>query len=118
MNNDTKITTDGYKVYDSGSVLIHGDNSVLFEIKTLKIKVSFKKDETREGLPIDLAMIEDNTCLEITLVNFSGTTSGFVKPLEIGHLEGEILYVQFMVQTLGTTGARVLSYTWLTKAAE
>lgn len=118
MNKDTKIAINGFKVYDSGSVITHEDQSVLFEIKTLKIQISFARDESREGLPIDLRLINDNTCLEITLTNFNGPTAGFVRPLEIGHLDGETLYVQLMVQSLNDTGARELSYTFLTRAAE
>lgn len=116
--NDMKITIDGFKVYDSGSVITHENKSVLFEIKTIKVLISFKNDETREGVPIDIKSIEGNAGLEITLVNFSGPSTGFIRPLDIGFLEGERLYLQLMVQTLGNTGTRELSYTWLTKAVQ
>ena len=118
MGNDMKITINGFKVYDSGSVITHENNSVLFEIKTIRVLISFRNDETREGVPIDIRSIEGNAGLDITLVNFSGPSTGFVRPLEIGFLEGERLYLQLMVQTLGNTGTRELSYTWLTREVQ
>ena len=43
MGNDMKITINGFKVYDSGSVITHENNSVLFEIKTIRVLISFRR---------------------------------------------------------------------------
>lgn len=116
MNNDMKICVGEYEVYDSGSVLSHGDKEILFEIKNLKIKIKFVSDSENANYDVKISLIDNNACLLLTLVNFNNSLgTGLTNPVEIGTINGSRLYLQFVVYQLGESDTRMLSYTWLTK---
>lgn len=114
MDKSIVISISGFRVYDSGSVLTHSDNDVLFELEDLKIRFVFQTDKDVEGLPIKVSLSENNTMV-ITLTNFNSITCGVENPIKIGHLKGSALYVQFMIMSLNETGAKVLHYSFLLK---
>lgn len=111
-----KISVGEYEVYDSGSVLSHGDKDILFEIKNLKVRIKFANDLENANYDAKISLIENNTCLLLTLVNFNNSLgTGLTNPVEIGTINGSRLYLQFVVYRLGESDTRMFSYTWLTR---
>ena len=116
LNNDMKISVGKYEVYDSGSVLSHGNKDILFEIKNLKVRIKFVSDPENANYDAKISLIENNTCLLLTLVNFNNSLgTGLTNPVEIGTINGSRLYLQFVVYRLGESDTRMFSYTWLTR---
>ena len=116
MNNDMKISVGEYEVYDSGSVLSHGDKDILFEIRNLKIRIKFENNPEVTNYTANINLIDGNTCLQITLINFNNQIgTGLTNPVEIGTINGSRLYLQFVVYRLGESDTRLFSYTWLTR---
>lgn len=116
MNNDMKISVGEYEVYDKGSVLSHGDRDILFEIKNLKVRIKFENNPEDTNYAANINLIEGNTCLQITLVNFNNPMgTGLTNPVEIGMINGSRLFFQFVVYRLGESDTRMVSYTWLTR---
>lgn len=58
-----KISVGEYEVYDSGSVLSHGDKDIFFEIKNLKVKIEFENNPENTSYDANISLIENNTCL-------------------------------------------------------
>lgn len=110
-----KIKVGEYRVIDNGVVITHEGKDIIFEIDSLKIKVIFIQDSTVEGLDINFQINEAEGCLEIKLKNFGGIGNGVKVPLEIGTLNNEGLYLQFMTHSLNDRNAIAFEYTWLTK---
>ena len=117
MINDIKIHVGEYEVYDSGSVLSHS-NTILFEIKNLRVRVDFKTDSTNSKYDAKISLIENENgpCLLLTLINFNNPLgTGLTTPVEIGTINGSHLFLSFIVYRLGESDIRLFSYTWLTK---
>lgn len=116
LANGIKMNMGGFKVLSSGTVISYKNESILFEIETLKILIKFNKKEETKDYSVNTALIENNTCLQLTLNNFDNSLgTGLTEPFEIGNLNGGKLYLLFIVYALGESGTRQFSYTWLIK---
>lgn len=114
--NGLKISMGGYRVLSSGTVISCKNENILFEIDELKVLIKFDKKENTKDYSVNLALIENNTCLQLTLYNFNNSLgTGLTEPFEIGNMKGGKLFLQFIVYTLGESGTRLFSYSWLIK---
>ena len=115
-NSDMKISVGEYEVYDNGVVLSHGNKDILFEIKNLQVRLKFETDSQNSSYNANLSLIDNDSCLLVTLVNFNNSLgTGLTNPVEIGIINGSRLYLQFVVYRLGDSDTRLFSYTWLTQ---
>lgn len=116
MNSDLKVKVGDYEVYDSGIIITHENKDITFEIKTLKVRIRFEKNEQTKEHDIKKTLVDYDTCLQLTLVNFDNSLgTGLTVPIEIGFMNGSKLYLQFIVYSLSDKGTKMFSYTWLTK---
>jgi hypothetical protein len=120
MNKDVSISINNeYTVYDSGSVITHDDKPIIIKIATIKasleVKFVFKTDETVKGLPVKGEISSDKQSMTMTLTNFNSVLCGVDKIHEIGHLDGQPLFLQFMVSGLNNSGTKIFYYTFFLK---
>ena len=116
MGNDIMIKVGEYEVLNSGTIITHANKSVEFEIKMLRVRIQFEKDTENKTHKVNSSIIDNGTCFQITLINFDNSLgTGLTVPIEIGTINGEKIYLQFIVYALTEAGTKMLSYTWLTK---
>lgn len=116
MNSDLKINVGDYEVFDSGVVISHDLKDILFEVKSLKIKIVFETNSDNNAYEAKKSFVENNTCLVLKLTNFSNPLGlGLTSPMEVGRINDKKLFLQFIVYSLGNNNTKMLAYTWLTK---
>lgn len=114
MNNDVTIKVGDYEVFSNGTVIVPESEKLLFEFNGLKIQIAFETRPNEE--PKVSSSAEQGQCLNITLINFDNSLGiGLTSPVKIGYVNGKDLYLLFIVHSVGEKGAKMCSYTWLTK---
>lgn len=118
MNSDVNITVGNYEVFGNGTVISHNSSDILFEIKGLRIRIVFQNSDNDKP-DISIAFDKEDPCLQFTLTNFNNSLGiSLTSPYKIGFINDRELYLLFTVHSVGKQGARMFSYTWLTKKKE
>lgn len=114
MGKSVNIKVGDYQVLDSGIVLSSQNKDILFEIKDLNIRIIFKQDKQNEKSAINTELSTDKKCLRLILTNFERSLGiGLTEPAAIGTIDGNSLYLLFMVHALNDSETHLFSYTWL-----
>lgn len=107
------MKSGGYDIYDSGTVISYGAESVLFDIAAdLKVELFFVDDESK-ALEQRIDYNVNGGTLEMKLVNFNNSLGvGSAEPIEIGVLDNRKLFLNFRVYALLAKGNKTVHYTW------
>lgn len=116
---DFKISTSGYNVVSSGSVILYGADSELrlsvVASKTFSFEIILefiKNDEKEQNLS---KAVEENT-ITFKCINFNNSLgTGTVEPLSIATIGGKKLFLHFWSYLMGDASVRKVEYTFLEK---
>lgn len=115
---DFEISTNKYNIIASGSFIL-SEGYVEFKIETLRFRLSFDNDESREEHHIQGNLKEDmyGKYFDLSVFNYDSMFDTPSKPLKVGILNGFPLYFSFSVSTLSGNNShksRIIVYTWYT----
>lgn len=97
---ETKIYSDSKTVISSGSVFQFEDESVNFQIESLKVRLCFISNKRDAKAEIKYSDVEE--CLIISLYNYNNNLGiGFSEPVKVGHGSNKDVYFICRVYTLG-----------------
>ena len=117
---DIKISTEGYDIISSGSVIIPSNDYVEFSIENLRFRFNMVQNSNDAKIGVIQTNIESDDagqCLIITLVNFS--SSFFATPknaLHLATINSRDLFLKFSLTSINTSEEGVdglLFYTWM-----
>jgi hypothetical protein len=114
MSNTTqfKILSGDKEVFQEGTVITFNNEGIIFEIKDIKVKLSFEND-TSIKKPSMKAENSEDKILTFKLINFNNPLGiATTKPLQIGTITGRTLFLNFSVHTIGNTAQKTVHYTY------
>ena len=111
------ITTAGYEVIDSGTIInfeATADVTMrlsLEENQELSVRMKFEDDPGTDRATFRFDD-DDDVTVAIVFVNFKGGTAGrgFVKPLKIAEYDGRGIFVRTSIRNMGKDVAFVINY--------
>ena len=120
---EVKLSTEGYEILSSGSVIVPANEYVQFEIEGLKFRILFVQESEDENAPVQISKtVETNQngqdCLTILISNlqkafFSSTRQS----MQVATIGDRALSVRFSIvsvnriEELGSED-KLLFYTW------
>lgn len=122
---DIKISTEGYDIIDSGSVIIPSNDYVEFSIENLRFRFNMVQNSSNVENGVIQTNVESDDigqCLIITLVNFS--SSFFAAPknaLHLAKVNNRDLFLRFSLTSINVTEEAadgLLFYTWMLSKSE
>ncbi|WP_318459656.1 DUF6864 domain-containing function [Photobacterium leiognathi] len=91
-----EIKTGNLTVFKSGIVRTGFTNNVKFDFNTIWVDMVFLRDNDNKEFRSEFLGSDDNIGLTINLYNSDSTLgSGIVKPIKIGNLEGNELWLAY-----------------------
>ena len=106
-----QIRTAGRSVVASGTVITGDNKSLEFQLAHLKIVFTFVSDG---GSPRMEATSTSNSTLSLTLHNFNNSIgAGTTSPLEIGNLNGQKLWLSYVVYAFSPESTKTVHYTFM-----
>lgn len=119
MNNDVKISTDRYKILSSGCIIVPSLESLMFEFKELRFKISFLADDSNS--PKYVSNVEKDDKGEFLSILLCGFENSFLlssnKEIHVSYIDNKPLYLKFSVISINRNGAdnsedKIFYYTW------
>ncbi len=111
-----RITTAGYEILDSGTVInfkAEADITIrlsLEENQELSVRMKFEKNPKVDRASFRFDDDEDVT-VAIVFVNFEGSMGrGFIKPVKIAEYEGRGIFLRTSIRYMGEDVAAVIMY--------
>ena len=108
------VATGNSDILDSGTVISFRTEPVTFNFTgaNLIVRFSFFNDTANATNRIEFRTITAQE-LEIQLYNFNNPLgTGNTAPLEIGNIDGRVLFLNFRVYFLQGEGNKTIHYTW------
>lgn len=120
MDESAKIIkkTNVSEIIDSGSIIIPYGEYLEFQINNLKFRIVFKKEQGKfsEFPSIGTKLIENDTCMEITLYNQDRSSfGGSFQKLHLGTFDDRKLWFMYNVLSINhrrNESDKILFYTW------
>lgn len=104
-----RLTTAGKDVVASGTVITFDSKNVEFHIANLRISLDFIDDGGATRMEGD---VNETAILKLRLYNFNNSIgSGTTSPMEIGQLNGRVLWLAFMVYAISNKASKTVHYT-------
>lgn len=120
---EVKLSTEGYDILSTGSVIVPSNEYVQFEINGLRFRFSFIQESTEENAEVQITKtIETDrngqTCLTILISNVRNALFGSLRhSMQVATIEGRSLSVRFSILSINkdeesNTEDKILFYTW------
>lgn len=107
---DLEITSHGNRVVASGSVYTFDPSNIAFRLYGLTYHFQFAKDN--KGQRIEDTK-RDEKSIQLIVYNFdSSLGTALLEPIEVGKVEGKLLYFQLGVYTLSEGKNKLINYTF------
>lgn len=121
--NDVTLSTEGYEILSSGSIIVPSNEYVQFEINGLRFRFSFvlESDDDNAEIKISKNVEIDQSgqeCLTILFSNVRNSFFGSIRhSMQVATIDGRSLSVRFSILSINTdeerkTEDKLLFYTW------
>ncbi|CAH1190333.1 hypothetical protein PAECIP111893_00280 [Paenibacillus plantiphilus] len=122
-----KISTEQYDIWETGSVLVHNNETIIFKLtddydvdkkfpgysEELNIKCVFTSDSNIDSPTTSIEVVSEDTAM-ITFCNFDKGLSGVSnsRPFLIGIVNDRNLYLSYRIYGLTESSMKIFYYTW------
>lgn len=121
--NDITLSTEGYEILSSGSIIVPSNEYVQFEICKLRFRFSFVQESNEDDAEIRISKnVETDQsgqeCLTILISNVRNSFFGSIRhSMQVATTEGRSLSVRFSILSINIdeerkTEDKLLFYTW------
>lgn len=106
-------TSGFFEIFDSGTIISFRNESIIFYLTDdLKITLSFINDPSNQSQKMNPRPINNKEMI-LELTNFNNSLgTGTTEPLKLGTLNNRVLYLNFVVYSLGINSQKTFNYTW------
>lgn len=123
MQKEVTLSTEGYEILSSGSIIVPSNEYVQFEINGLRFRFSFvqESDEDNAEVKISKNVETDQSgkkCLTVLISNVRNSFFGSIRQsMQVATIDGRSLSVRFSLLSINIdeeskTEDRLLFYTW------
>ena len=120
---DVKLSTEGYEILSSGSVIVPSNEYVQFEINGMRFRFSFIQESTEDNAEVHITKTVETDqsgqkCLTILISNVKDSFFGSLRrSMPVASIEGRPLNVRFSILSINkeeeaNTEDKILFYTW------
>lgn len=118
-NVKVKLSTENYDIVDSGSVVLHKGEALIFDIVNLKFQIRFIENKDEQDGKIQRTIINEGTkdaYMQITFYNQHKAFFSSVSSLaSMATLDNRHLYLKFSIQAINNNeegSDKIFFYTW------
>ena len=120
---EVKLSTEGYEILSSGSVIVPSNEYVQFEINGMRFRFSFIQESTEDNAEVQITKTVETDqsgqkCLTILISNVKDSFFGSLRrSMPVASIEGRLLNVRFSILSINkdeeaNTEDKILFYTW------
>lgn len=120
---EVKLSTEGYEILSSGSVIVPSNEYVQFEINGMRFRFSFIQESTEDNAEVQITKTVETDqsgqkCLTILISNVKDSFFGsLIRSMPVASIEGRPLNVRFSILSINkdeeaNTEDKILFYTW------
>lgn len=120
---EVKLSTEGYEILSSGSVIVPSNEYVQFEIYGMRFRFSFIQESTEDNAKVQITKTVETDqsgqkCLTILISNVKDSFFGsLIRSMPVASIEGRPLNVRFSILSINkdeeaNTEDKILFYTW------
>lgn len=120
---EVKLTTEGFEILSSGSVIVPSNEFVQFEIEGLRFRFSFIQESSEENADVQISKTVERDqsgqeCLTIMISNLRNAFFGALRhSMDVATLNNRALSVRFSILSINkneetNTEDKLLFYTW------
>ena len=120
---EVKLSTEGYEILSSGSVIVPSNEYVQFEINGMRFRFSFIQESTEDNAEVQITKTVETDqsgqkCLTILISNVKDTFFGsLIRSMPVASIAGRPLNVRFSILSINkdeeaNTEDKILFYTW------
>lgn len=119
--NLTNITSDTYKILDSGILICPSiKESITLSLvekdgTKINVKIIFIYNKSIKNATVDASLLDEDTLVYSINHNGSFLNFGFLTPQNIGHFNGEELFLNIRADSNSIDDSPSLKYTWYLK---
>ena len=103
---EVKLSTEGYEILSSGSVIVPSNEYVQFEINGMRFRFSFIQESTEDNAEVQITKTVETDqsgqkCLTILISNVKDSFFGSLRrSMPVASIEGRPLNVRFSILSL------------------
>ena len=120
---EVKLSTEGYEILSSGSVIVPSNEYVQFEINGMRFRFSFIQESTEDNAEVQITKTVETDqsgqkCLTILISNVKDSFFGSLRrSMPVASIAGRPLNVRFSILSINkdeeaNTEDKILFYTW------
>ena len=123
MQMDVTLSTEGYEILSSGSIIVPSNEYVQFEINGLRFRFSFVQESDEDNAEVKISKNVETgqsgkICLTVLVSNVRNSFFGSIRQsMQVATIDGRSLSVRFSLLSINIdeeskTEDRLLFYTW------